>query len=315
MKKITLTILSFILFFTSNGQTFNCGDTLTDNRDGKKYLTILLGNQCWMKQNLNYGVMINHTTPQSNNGTPEKFCYNDDSTSCDTLGGLYQWSESMQYSTTEETQGLCPLGWHLPSDAEWKILEMHLGMSAASADSNFAFRGTDEAIKLITGGSSGFEAPFSGAFHGVNQSFSGISNTALYWTSSIDTTTYPFRRGLYDFDPRIYRGSGNVGASPLYGYSVRCILNKPTGTLNFDLHSNPSILPNPANNYFQINGNENTYFQVKIIDLNGRVLKTWQALRGNTAMDIHDLSNGLYFVQIFDKVANRFNTLKLELLR
>jgi uncharacterized protein (TIGR02145 family) len=63
-----------------------------------------------MAENLNIGTRIDGANNQANNGTIEKYCYSDNTSNCDTYGGLYQWDEAMQYVTTEGTQGICPSG-------------------------------------------------------------------------------------------------------------------------------------------------------------------------------------------------------------
>ena len=136
-------------FFVSAGVCES--DTVTDI-EGNAYNTVEIGNQCWMQENLNVGTPIGSfesdgTTlnPQTDNATIEKYCYGYSThgdagqlatgeANCDTYGGLYQWDEMMQYETQEGTQGICPAGWHIPSDDEWKTLEMHLGMTQAQAD-------------------------------------------------------------------------------------------------------------------------------------------------------------------------------------
>ena len=101
---------------------FSCGQTLQDIRDGKTYPTVQLGTQCWMRTNLNYGSSIAGTLSQSDNCQVEKYCYADDASNCTVYGGLYQWDELMQYQTTVPLQGLCPPGWHIPSQGEWMVL-------------------------------------------------------------------------------------------------------------------------------------------------------------------------------------------------
>ena len=80
-----------------------------------------------MAENLNVGTRINGSGSQTNNSTIEKYCYDDNEANCTTYGGLYQWDESMQYSTMPGVQGICPTGWHLPTDAEWTTLTTYLG--------------------------------------------------------------------------------------------------------------------------------------------------------------------------------------------
>ncbi|MCA9733622.1 PKD domain-containing protein [candidate division KSB1 bacterium] len=89
--------------------------------DGKEYSTVLIGDQCWMAENLNVGEMINGTANMSDNNIIEKYCLQNSEEECETYGGLYQWNELMNYS--DNNQGICPAGWHIPTDEEWKILE------------------------------------------------------------------------------------------------------------------------------------------------------------------------------------------------
>jgi len=102
---------------------------------GQYYKTVQIFNQCWLKESLNVGTMIPGIQDMSDDSNVEKYCYNDDPANCDILGGLYQWAEAVQYlnGATNNTSwypvptgnviGICPPGWHIPSDEEWKILE------------------------------------------------------------------------------------------------------------------------------------------------------------------------------------------------
>lgn len=91
--------------------------------EGQWYHTIQVGGQCWLKENLNVGEMIPGSQTQSNNGTIEKYCYVNSTAKCDDFGGLYCWQEMMQYSTGQGARGICPEGWHIPTDEEIKVLE------------------------------------------------------------------------------------------------------------------------------------------------------------------------------------------------
>lgn len=81
-------------------------------------------------------------------------------------GKLYSGGAAMNGSTTEGAQSICGVGWHIPSDNDWKILEGHLGMSRAEQD-NLGLRGTDQGAQLKVGGSSGFEGVLAGHFLGL----------------------------------------------------------------------------------------------------------------------------------------------------
>lgn len=91
--------------------------------EGQWYQTIQVFGQCWMKENLNVGTKIQGSALQTNNGTVEKYCYGNSDAMCDTYGGLYIWDEMMQYTQEPRSQGICPEGWHIPTDAEVSILE------------------------------------------------------------------------------------------------------------------------------------------------------------------------------------------------
>ncbi len=147
--------------------TFICGDTLTDGRDGRTYPTVLIGTQCWMAANLDVGTMVLGASPQTDNGIIEKHCYADDPAICAVMGGLYQWNETMDYALSDAanpstTQGICPSGWHVPSDEEVKELEMFLGMTREEADMINTWRGVGMGTMLLVGGSSGFDALLAG---------------------------------------------------------------------------------------------------------------------------------------------------------
>ena len=213
----------------------DCGYPITDVRDGKTYNTVKIGSQCWMAENLNIGIRIDGSVNQAQN-TPneiiEKYCYNDIEDSCDIYGGLYQWDEMMQYVTTEGTQGICPTGWHLPTDAEWKTMEMYLGMSQTDADA-VGLRGTDEGGKLKKPGTTHWYSPNLGAtnesgfaalpggYRYSDGTYGNLGYNGYWWSSSESTGTYAWYRHL-DFD------NGQVGRGDppkTYGLSVRCLKN------------------------------------------------------------------------------------------
>ena len=60
---------------------------------------------------------------QENNGSIEKYCYDNDTINCEVFGGLYQWNEAMQYKTSGGSQGICPDGWHIPTLTDFEKLK------------------------------------------------------------------------------------------------------------------------------------------------------------------------------------------------
>ena len=187
---------------------FECG-TSTIIYAGKTYNTVLIGSQCWLKENLNVGTRINGSSNQTNNSTIEKYCYNDLESNCNTYGGLYLWNEAMQYVTTPGTQGICPPGWHIPTKAELQTLA-----SAVGNDGN--------ALKAVGQGTgtntSGFSALLAG-YRSSSGSFGHLGSYASFWSSTVYNASNAYTLFLTSYDSTIsfpYDGKD-------FGFSVRCL--------------------------------------------------------------------------------------------
>lgn len=94
-------------------------ETLTDI-DGNIYRLVKIGEQWWLAENLK---VTRNPIGQSVLG----YCYDNDDTNCDSYGRLYNWDGAMNGATDERAQGICPNGWHIPSDADGAILIEYLG--------------------------------------------------------------------------------------------------------------------------------------------------------------------------------------------
>lgn len=186
--------------------TSGCGDVTSISYGGQTYNTITIGTQCWMKQNLNIGNKINGAGNQSNNSTVEKYCYDDNTTNCSSNGGLYQWDEAMQYSQAAGSRGICPDGWHIPSDAEWTLLTNFLGSTPGS--------------KLKAGGSSGFEALLSG-YRSSTGTYANSGQFGYYWSSTKSDASQAWLISVSSFETGISRSYNYK----VIGFSVRCIKN------------------------------------------------------------------------------------------
>ncbi|MCF6171431.1 MAG: fibrobacter succinogenes major paralogous domain-containing protein [Bacteroidales bacterium] len=211
---------------------FICGHRYSDPETGYTFETVKIGNQCWMAENLNTGTRISTGNNQKDNGIVEKYCYNNEEDSCTIYGGLYQWDEMMQYVTTESTRGICPGGWHIPSDAEWKTLEMNLGMTQQQADTT-GWRGTDEGGKLKETGTDHWLSPNTGATNLSGFTALPAGNRYVagncedigkynYLRSSTLDTEWPYLPIIRDF---AYNAEKIARYSPsgFLGYSVRCV--------------------------------------------------------------------------------------------
>src|ERR1035437_6956317 len=188
MKYIYLFI--FLLLFCSLGYSQNpCPGVPTVTYSGKTYNTVQIGTQCWLKENLEVGTMINGSLEQTNNGTIEKYCYLDQDTSCGKYGGLYQWAEAVQYKNgaTDTTspnpafsgniQGICPTGWHIPKYEEFITLSNAIG-----GDANKLKR-EDQGTGLGIGtNTSGFSALLSG-YRDYDSTFHDLGNNPGFWST------------------------------------------------------------------------------------------------------------------------------------
>ena len=183
--------------------------------EGQSYNTVLIGNQCWLKENLNVGIMINGMQNQTNNGLIEKYCWSNDPSNCETYGGFYQWNEMMQYVTIQVTQGICPQGWRLPTDADWCILEQEVDPTITC--SSTSWRGIDGGTKLKQGGSSGFSALMAGNRQ-TDGSFYNSGPSVYFWTST-DVDSNAWYRTLNFGLATVSRFNNNKP----FGFSVRCL--------------------------------------------------------------------------------------------
>ena len=201
-----------------------CNDETTAQMHGETYDIVAIGGQCWMAENLNYDSGCSTSTWVDYSDEGWCGCYLNNPDNCNTYGLLYQWSAAMNSSTTEGDQGVCPVGWHLPTDDDWKELEMELGMSILDANSTGWRNSGDVGEKLKTsswGGdnSSGFTA-LPGGNRIESGIFSGFAGAANFWTSSPDGGS-AWGRPLGSAHSGVGRELGDKAA----GYSVRCIKN------------------------------------------------------------------------------------------
>jgi uncharacterized protein (TIGR02145 family) len=181
----------------------NSKGSFKDSRDVKIYKWVKIGSQTWMAENLAY-------KPSSGN----YWAHDNDFSYVSKYGYLYDWKTACN---------VCPNGWHLPTDREWKELEMAIGMSSSDAD-NTLWRGTNEGNALRAssfGGNnaSGFTA-LPGGFRHSNGSFY-LEGFYGYWWSATESGTDAWQRNLSSSRSDVHRYANDKGS----GYSVRCIRN------------------------------------------------------------------------------------------
>ncbi len=203
--------------------------------DGNVYQTIQIGDQVWMAENLKVthyrdGTAITHITDGTawTNLSTEAYCiyYNNQFNELDTYGALYNW-----YAVAN-VHNIAPEGWHVPTDAEWKELEMALGMSQSEADVNSGWRGTNEGSKLAGNGDlwgsggalendsefgvSGFTAlPGGRRYYDYNE----MGEHGFFWSATEAADNAAWYRELMRYSSTVYRS----GILNLVGCSVRLL--------------------------------------------------------------------------------------------
>jgi len=207
-----------------------CADS-SPTIDGHTYKTVKIGNQEWFAENLKTTVYANgeeipysRTDESWENQEMGMRCSNEHDDAMNAkYGQLYNW-----YAVNDE-RGLCPSGWHVPSDEDWQDLEVFLGMSRADVSLE-GDRGSDElgmGTKLKAksgwknGGNGSDELGFSalaGGYRNLNGHFDGVGNVGYFWSSSPDGTVAWFRLLVSDYTG-VYRYSN----FQRYGFSVRCV--------------------------------------------------------------------------------------------
>jgi len=235
---VTSTHYIFLFGFPNTSATGAkcCPSTIT--YQGQEYETVAIGEQCWMAENLNVGTMINGTTNMAENGIIEKHCYGDDPLNCDEYGALYQWNEVMNYSTSQGVQGICPPGWHVPTDKDWKKLEgaadSQFGYPDPEWNQNF-YRGFDAGLNIkstigwINNGNGldlyNLSALPAGFYYrgGGDDAFMKLNTDAYFWTSSMlfGYNPLPWYRRFNKERDKIRRT--DIGQGYASSMSVRCI--------------------------------------------------------------------------------------------
>jgi len=184
--------------------SFTCGGNLLDTRDNKVYPTVQIGTQCWMASNLDFGFTISDFVPQTDNCIAEKY----QSSIVNRKSSFYQWDELMKFDDTPAGQGLCPPGWHVPTETEWAtLMNYYLGNGRAG-------RPLQDTII------NGFKALRGGVFY-LNSSWSFLDFATILWSSTLSGQSKAISHGmnLYNFSVSLYPASrGNA-------FSVRCLMD------------------------------------------------------------------------------------------
>lgn len=228
--------------------TFRTNHLPLTDIDGKVYPTVVIGEQVWMAKNLavsryadgsNVPFIPEDEWWDSLRVDEKGYCfYNNSSSNLAIYGALYSWEAAVngQHSLgpgQQHIQGVCPDGWHLPSDEDWLELETHLGMPVEEAQSQ-GWRGNIGG-KLKSGGREHWLIPNEGAtnvsrFSALpagdrfpNGEYFNLYYSTLFWTSTSYDEETAWARGLGYYVTTMYRGHEDAKN---WGFSVRCVRNE-----------------------------------------------------------------------------------------
>ncbi len=159
-----------------------CGSTLTDLRDGKTYPTVQIGSQCWMQKNLDYGTTIPTIIHQTDNCIAEQYLQSS-IVNPGNRKSIYQWDELMRYESAPGSQGLCPPGWHVPSESDWNILFNYYDGQSRAGEA------------LMDPFLNGFKADPDGVLY-QNTIWSFANFAVLFWSSTPVDATRAWSHGM-----------------------------------------------------------------------------------------------------------------------
>ena len=221
--------------FSTSAPPFPCGTSTVSDVDNNTYNTVQIGTQCWTQSNLKvskYRNGDNIPTGLSNsawqNTTSGAYAIYDNNPVNDGLyGKLYN-----HYALTD-SRGLCPTGWHVPSDGEWKVLTKYLDPSADTTTIGMQSLTAGGALKSIATlpTSEGWASPNTGATNssgftalpGGGRNYDGVffsmSSYGYWWSSSVSSGSSAWGRYLFFFNGTIYRNLSTRSN----GSSVRCL--------------------------------------------------------------------------------------------
>jgi uncharacterized protein (TIGR02145 family) len=277
-------------------------DSITD-LDGNHYRVVAIGEQWWMAENLKVTKYANgddipfvKDAARWAADTAGAYCYygNRESYS-QKYGNLYNWHVAV------DERGVCPTGWHVPSDEDWMTMERFLGMPEEEALRMTAWRGTVEGDMLKAeefGGNnqSGFSALGTGYRDpkGIYKA-SGTDND--YWTST------PYENKEKNRTEGVLHGFLNTRSDvvrnfhePAYGFCIRCVKDAGVGTAESERPQDSTFYPNPAGDRLTVEAARGS--RLRFLSLTGNTVKDEWMQSERQHLDISDLQQGVYLLSV-----------------
>ncbi len=297
MKKIFL-LFAGLAFLTFENQA----QTVIDY-DGNVYDTVAIGAQTWLKQNLkvthyNNGIPIPNVTDSitwANLTTGARCYFNNDSSAYDSVyGALYNWY------VINNTNPICPAGWHVSTNDEWQATEAYLG-GWDIAGGKMKEAGTLHWKSPNTGAtnSSGFTGLPGGIRDPINMDFRYISENGMWWTASAYNASMVWTTYMWYLNA----GVDHNPAPKKYGLSIRCVKDIETGIGDMNSIEKVKIYPNPASSSITIELPHTTAIKntfLTIFNLNGQQLIEREITEPKIEIDISGLQRGVYFVRMYN---------------
>ncbi len=212
--------------------------SFTDARDGQSYKTVVIGDQVWMAENLNYKVY-------------PSYCFDNEESNCELYGRLYAWSAAMS---------ACPSGWHLPSKDEFETLLSAVGgqeFAGKKLKSSEGWNGDGNGTDAY-----GFSA-LPACKSQISGSCDGIGYCTHFWSSTIadDAEKNPYNMYLYHNQAK---ASLTSNWDREEGYSVSCVKGEPSSSSAESESSSSSSVRNEIENPFTDSRDGNVYRVVSI---------------------------------------------------
>lgn len=205
--------------YTITNDPSELGGRITDTRDGKVYKTVTIGSQTWFAENL--ALVVDSSNVYDNNAD-----------SGAKYGRLYKWSALMNLPDSicsksmctdriqPQHQGICPEGWHVPTDAEWATLVAYAGGPDSAAK---YLKSTSGWAKSGNGVDAyGFSGLPGGLWNGTDRYFGYSPQTGYWWTATSQSTTYGYVRSMGNSYPGV---SQSTSDKQLHRFSGRCVKN------------------------------------------------------------------------------------------
>ncbi len=289
MRLNFLTIVP-LLFITSEG---SAQSSVTDI-DGNSYQTVDIGSQTWIKENLKVTHYLNGDVIPTITDDAQWINLTSGAT-CNYHNVASDYGKLYNFFAVSDPRGLCPDGWHVPSDLDWTTLIVYCG-GEGTAGSVLKESGTTHwsAPNAGTTNESGFTALPGGWRWYVSGSFSGQGDAGTWWSSTASNNDESYTREMYYDDNSVPSNTDKK----IGGNSVRCVKANINGINNVKDALNLSVYPIPSTDDLYIHCNSTQLINIEIYNLMG--VCVLQKVIDSTIrhIDISSLPSGSYLLRV-----------------